>query len=130
MSKRVLRLIPSIILYICAILLAIYAIWSYTYCADVISEARAAGQLATSGNEYDIANFYMSYCGQYAAFALLVAAAGLLLQRKQQAQIVPGVVGIDPSPEDGSDEDGDEGDEPDEWYDEEEASDIAETKWV
>jgi len=87
MSKNVIQLIPSIILYICAVLLGIYAIWAYRYCADIISQARTAGQLATSGNEYDIASFYMGNSGQYFIYALLLAAAGLILQKKQPAPI-------------------------------------------
>jgi amino acid transporter len=86
MNKNILNLIPSIILYIFAGLLAAYAIWSYTYCADIISQAKAAGQLAASGNEYDIASFYMGNCGQYAVFVLLLAAAGIMLQRKPLVQ--------------------------------------------
>jgi hypothetical protein len=87
MSKRVVQLIPSIILYVFAVLLAVYAIWAYRYCADIISQARAAGQLATSGNEYDIASFYMGNSGHYFIYALLLAAAGFILQRKQPAPI-------------------------------------------
>ena len=87
MSKRS---VPSIILYICAVLVAAFAIWSYTYCADIISQAKAAGQLAASGNEYDIASFYMGNCGQYFIYALLLAAVGLLLQRIQPMQNAPG----------------------------------------
>ncbi|MCL2126546.1 MAG: hypothetical protein FWH33_11265 [Oscillospiraceae bacterium] len=86
MNKRALQIIPSIVLYIFAGLLTIYAIWSYIYCADIISQAKVAGQLAASGNEHDIASFYMSNCGQYVIFALLLAAAGLILQRKQPAR--------------------------------------------
>ena len=86
MSKKVIHIIPSIILYIFSGLLIIYAIWSFTYCADIISQAKAAGQLAASGNEYDIMSFYMGNCAQYFVFALFLAAAGLILQRKQPAQ--------------------------------------------
>ena len=42
--------------------------------------------MASSGNEYDIVSFYMGNCGQYVVFALLLTAAGLILQRKQPAQ--------------------------------------------
>jgi len=83
MNKRVIQLIPSIILYVFAGLLAVYAIWAYSHWVDIISQARAAGQLAASGNEYDVASYYMSNCGQYFVYALLLAAAGLILQRKQ-----------------------------------------------
>ena len=89
MNKRIIQIIPSIVLYIFAGLLVIFAIWSYIYCADIISQARAAGQLATSGNEYDIAGFYMGNCGQYVVFALLLTATGLILQRKQPVQSEP-----------------------------------------
>ena len=85
MNKKIFNLIPSIILYIFAGLLAVYAIWSYTYCADIISQAKAAGQLSASGNGYDIASFYMGNCGQYAVFALLLAAAGFIVQGIQSA---------------------------------------------
>jgi len=85
MNKKVIHIVPSIVLYIFAGLLTIYAIWSYTYCADIISQARAAGQLAAGGNEYDIAGFYMANCCQYVVFALLLTAAGLILQRIKPA---------------------------------------------
>ena len=82
MNKKTFLLASSIVFYVCAGVLAAYAIWSFTYCADIISQARAAGQLAASGNEYDIASFYMGNCGQFIVFALLLTAAGLLLQKK------------------------------------------------
>ena len=85
--------IPSIVFFVVAVLLAIYAIWAYAYCADIISQARAAGQLAAKGNEYDIASFYMGNSGQYLVLALLLAAAGLILQRKQPAQNRPAASG-------------------------------------
>ena len=83
--------IPSFVLYAFALLLVIYAIWAFTHCADIISQARAAGQLATSGNEYDIMSFYMGNCAQYFVFALLLAAVGLVLQRKQPITSIPEV---------------------------------------
>jgi len=83
MNKKIIVLIPSVVLYLFAGLLAAYAVWAYTHCADIISQARAAGQLAAAGNEYDIASFYMGNSGQYFVYALLLAAAGFILQRKQ-----------------------------------------------
>jgi len=112
MNKKITWFIPSIVLYIFAGLLAIYAIWSYSYCTDIVSQARAAGQLAVGGNEYDIASFYMGNCGQYFVFALLLAAVGIILQRKQPETSNPGSV-ADPSENDVGD------DELDEWFDEE-----------
>ena len=111
MNKKYMQVIPSIILYIIAGLLAIYAVWSYIFCADIISQARAAGQLAAGGNAYDIASFYMSNCGQYVVFALLLAAAGFLLQRKSPAQS-----NLEDELPPAEDESAD--DEPDDWFDE------------
>jgi len=83
------RNIPSFVLYAFALLLVIYAVWAYSHCADIISQAKAAGQLAASGNEYDIMSFYMGNCCQYFIYALLLAAAGLVLQRKQPITSIP-----------------------------------------
>jgi len=90
MNKRAVQLIPSVILYIAAGLVAAFAIWAYTHSADIVSQAREAGQLAASGNGYDIASFYMANSGQYFIFALLLAAAGLILQRKPLVSTSPG----------------------------------------
>ena len=121
MNKRVVLLIPSIILYIVAGLVAVFAIWAYSHCADIISQARAAGQLVTSGNEYDIASFYMANSGQYFIYALLLAAAGLLLQRKQCLPIAPV-----PSTESSSEKRNDE--ELDDWFNEMDSAEQSEVK--
>ena len=86
------KIIPSIILYTFAGLLLIYAIWAFIHCVDIISQAKAAGQLAASGNEYDIMSFYMGSCAGYVVYALLLAATGLILQKKApvaEAPVVP-----------------------------------------
>ena len=75
--------IPSFVFYAISLLLAIYAIWAFTHCAEIISQAKAVGQLAASGNEYDIMSFYMGNCGQYFIYSLLLTATGLLMQRGQ-----------------------------------------------
>ena len=75
--------IPIIVLYAFACAVMFYAIWALIKCADIISQAKAAGQLIVSGNEYDIASFFMSSSGQYFIFSLLLAAAGLFLQKIQ-----------------------------------------------
>jgi len=93
MSKKNVGFIPSIIFYFLAVLLVIYAIWAYTYCANIISNAVESGQLTTTGNEFDIASFYMSNSGQYFILAFLLAAAGLILHRKQSSLNEPTVVG-------------------------------------
>jgi hypothetical protein len=83
MNKRLIQIMPSIILYTFAGLLIIYTIWSFVCCGDIITEAKAAGQLAASGNEHDIISFYMDNCGQYFVFSLLLTAAGFILLKKQ-----------------------------------------------
>ena len=83
MNKQKLHFIFGIVLFVIAGLLLVYAIWSFTYCADIISDAKASGQLAVSGNEYDIMSFYMGNCSQYFVYALLMVAAGLILQKRE-----------------------------------------------
>ena len=85
MNKRKMHSICGIVLFVVAGLLLVYAIWSYTYCAGIISDAKASGQLSVSGNEYDIMSFYMGNCAQYFVYALLLAAGGLILQKKESA---------------------------------------------
>jgi hypothetical protein len=113
MNKKYLQMIPSIVLYVFAGLLAVYAIWSFAYCADIISQAKAAGQLAANGNEYDIASFYMSNCAQYFVFALLLTATGFLLHKKQPATGV-----VENAPSASSEKSNANDDELDEWFDE------------
>ena len=86
MSKQKIKKLFGIVLYVVAGLLLVYAIWSFAYCADIISDAKASGQLATSGNEYDIISFYMGNCAQYLVYALLLVTGGLLLLKKEIAQ--------------------------------------------
>jgi len=83
MNKQKLHFIFGIVLFVVAGLLLAYAIWSFTYCADIISDAKASGQLAASGNEYDIMSFYMGNCSQYFVYSLLLAVMGLLLHKKE-----------------------------------------------
>jgi len=111
MNKKISQIISSIVLFVFAGLLFIYAVWSFTHCVDIISQAKAAGQLAAKGNEYDIASFYMGNCGQYFAFALLLAAAGFLIKSKHQTINKPGVA-VRPHKNEDAD------DELDEWFDE------------
>ena len=82
MIKRKVYFICGIVLFVMAGLLLAYAVWSFSYCADIISSAKASGQLAASGNEYDIMSFYMGNCAQYFVYALLLAAAGLIVQKR------------------------------------------------
>ena len=72
----------SIVLYSFAGLLAIYAVWSFVHSAGIISEAIRHGQISAGENLYDIISFYMANCAQYFVFALLLTAAGFLIQIK------------------------------------------------
>jgi amino acid transporter len=119
MIKKITHIIPSIILYAIAGLIAVYAIWAYSHSADIVSQARAAGQLAASGNGYDIASFYMGSSGQYFIYALLLAAAGLILQRKQQIPSEPAVSVNEPMVEANDNE-------LDDWFEEANGGDIKE----
>ena len=83
MNKQKLYSIFGIVLFIVAGLLLAYAIWSFKYCAGIISDAKASGQLSVSGNEYDIISFYMGNCAQYFVFALLLAAGGTILRKSE-----------------------------------------------
>jgi len=99
-------------------LLAVFTIWSISNSAGVIREAKEAGQLVGEGVAYTIVNFYMATCAQYFVFALLLAAMGLLLQRKQ-----PEFSNLDGDVSQDQEfviiNDADDDDEPGEWYDEE-----------
>lgn len=86
------KLIPSIILYAFAVFVAFYAIWSLIRTANIVSAALSLGQISISGSEYDILSVYMVNSFQYLAFAFLLAAAGLILQKIQKisgALVIP-----------------------------------------
>lgn len=71
----------SLVMFVLSALLAAYAVWAFYHSYRYISEAAAAGQLVASGNEFDIANFYMSNSFQYVIFAVLLFSAGWLARR-------------------------------------------------
>ena len=71
----------SLVLYVLSGLLVIYTVWSAASSFKYISEMVSQGQLVISGNKYNIANFYMSNCGQYAAFAVILFTLGWILQK-------------------------------------------------
>jgi len=75
--------ILSIILYVLAGLLIIFAIWSASQSIGYISEMISLGQLVFSGNEFDIINFIVNSCAQYVVFAVILIALGCILQKLQ-----------------------------------------------
>ena len=113
MNKQKLHFIFGIMLFVVAGLLLVYAIWSFTYCADIISDAKVSGQLAASGNEYDIMSFYMGNCSQYFVYSLLLAATGLLLQKKDIVKSHATNMATIPTPQNSENDN-----ELDEWFEE------------
>ncbi len=75
--------ILSIILYVLAGLLMIFAIWSASKSIGYISEMINLGQLVFRGNEFDVVNFIMASCAQYVIFAVILIALGCILQKLQ-----------------------------------------------
>lgn len=71
----------SLMLYIIAGLLAIYGIWTFTFCYNTVKEAISSGQITFKGNEYDIITFYMSTCSQYLVNVVILAALGRIAQK-------------------------------------------------
>jgi len=89
MIRKRLYFIGGIFLYIVAGLLIVYSIWAIIHCADIVSQAISSGQLTASGNEYDIISFYMGSCFQYIFYALILGAAGLILQKRERDEKHP-----------------------------------------
>ena len=77
------NLIPSIVLYIFAVLLAVFVVWSFSYYTGVIKTAVEYGQITLRGNLFEILSYYMDGCGRYFVYMLLLAGLGVLLQRVQ-----------------------------------------------
>lgn len=55
----------SVIFYVLAAILVLYAIWALINCNAYISKLTAAGQLNPNGNEFTITSYYMTNCIQY-----------------------------------------------------------------
>lgn len=73
------NLVAPLALFGLAGALAIYAAWAFTEVQRAVQEAIAARQLVLAGSEFDVASFYMTGSGQYAVFAVVLAALGWLL---------------------------------------------------
>lgn len=73
--------ILSVILYILAGLLMVFAIWSASKSISYISLMISQGQLVFNGNEYDIVSFLMASCAQYVVFAVVLFTLGWMLQK-------------------------------------------------
>lgn len=78
MDKKKLPVL-STVLYVIAGLLVVYSIWAAVYSANYISTMMQQGQLAFSGNEFEIVSFYMSNITQYLLFAITLFVLGRIL---------------------------------------------------
>ena len=84
--------IPSIILYAFAVFFTFYAIWSLIRTGSALSSAIALGQIVVTGSEFEIFSVIMSNGFQFIMYSLLLAAAGLILQKIQKiacALVIP-----------------------------------------
>lgn len=71
----------SIVLYTLAGLLLLYTVWAVIHSIGYISEMVSQEQLVIAGNEYDIVSFYMTSCGLYALYTVILFALGRILQK-------------------------------------------------
>lgn len=67
----------SIVLYVIAGILVAFSVWSVIYDHSYI----AAQGVTFKGNEYTIANFYMSSAGMFTIFAIILSTLGWILQK-------------------------------------------------
>ena len=116
-ARDIILTVVSIIFYVIAALLMAYAVWTLVKSVGIFNEASEAGQIPENWHFYEITSYYMlgfsqTGCAQYFIYSLLMAAAGLLLQRR------PSIVFA--VPEDFPDDDDQEADE---FFDEAETGD-------
>lgn len=79
--KKAENIIPIVLLTVAG-LLVLYSTWAFIHCRNYIADAIASGQLETSGNEYDIVNFFMSNCVQYIIYAVILFSISWLLRSR------------------------------------------------
>ena len=80
MDKKKLPVL-STVLYMIAVLLVVYSIWSVVYSFNYISTMMQQGQLVFSGNEFEVVSFYMSNTAQYVLFAIVLFVLGRILHQ-------------------------------------------------
>ncbi|WP_227855776.1 hypothetical protein [Clostridioides sp. ES-S-0048-02] len=71
----------SITMYCLSVMLVIYGIYVFINCTEYIYTMLSTKQLAFTGNEYTIMNYYMSNFSQYIIFAILLASMGFVIQK-------------------------------------------------
>lgn len=73
--------VTSIVLYVISAIILCYMIWTFTECHKYMQQMIAQGQITTSGNEFNIINYYMTNCAQYGLFAIVLIALGVIAQK-------------------------------------------------
>jgi hypothetical protein len=79
------RNIPSIILYVVALIWAAYAVYAGILAHSTIAKAVTAGQLIVKEQLAEVLSYYVSSAGQYLVLALVLAGIALVLQRQVAA---------------------------------------------
>jgi hypothetical protein len=72
--------IVSVVLYVLAVLMAFYTAWAARNSIQIVSQAVAQNQLVVSGNEFEVASFYMSNFAQYGLYAVILFSLGWIVQ--------------------------------------------------
>lgn len=72
--------IVSVVLYVLAVMMALYTAWAARNSIQIVSEAVAQNQLVISGNEFEVASFYMSNFAQYGLYAVILFSLGWIVQ--------------------------------------------------
>jgi len=78
MNKKVPAI--SIVFYVIAGLLVLYAVWSTVFSYNYLAPIFAQGQLVFKGSEYEVISFYMSNLAQPLFFAIVVFGLGWIIQ--------------------------------------------------
>lgn len=76
----------SIVLYVIAVIIIFYMIWTFINCHQYIQTMIAQGGLTLSGNGFNIVSYYMTNCAQYGLFAIILIALGVILQKLDNIQ--------------------------------------------
>jgi hypothetical protein len=80
--------IVSLILYILAGLLFIFAIWAAVLSFQIISEAVAMGQVVVRDAMFEILGYLFASFGQYVVYAALLFAAGWIVYLVTDLEVV------------------------------------------
>lgn len=80
-NKKRIPCVISIILYVIAAIVFCYMIWTFTECYKYMQQMITQGQMITSGNKFNIINYYVTNCSQYGLFTIVLIALGVIVQK-------------------------------------------------